>query len=298
MRWRPTIERCSKPASLLDDDVYRARMLPFSDACGGLERAVRDIATTTNKEVALVIEGTDVEMDRSVLEGLKDPLLHLVRNAVDHGIESPKLREAAGKPARGTVTVSAEFRGGQVEVRVEDDGSGIDIHRVCDIARKRGIEIPDDPRQQVRLIFAPGFSTAKLITDISGRGVGLDVVQSQVESLHGAVDVSFKPGKGTRFTLTVPLTLTTIRSMLVAVGGSKISRFPLRPFNGWFDSGRMKSNRRRAAIRCCWVTHRPRWCRLPRRSVCPPRGCWPASPPSDLRSYLKAGEQRSRRGGG
>ncbi|PAY18436.1 hybrid sensor histidine kinase/response regulator [Rhodopirellula sp. SM50] len=202
---------------LLDDEVYNVRMLPFSDACGGLQRAVRDIATGGNKKIELKIVGAEVEVDRSVLEGLKDPLLHLVRNSADHGVESPAQRAAAGKPERATITVSAELRGGQVQVRVEDDGGGLDLRRICEIARKRDIEVPDDPREQARLIFAPGFSTAKLITDISGRGVGLDVVQSQVESLHGSVDVSFKPGRGTRFTLNVPLTLTTIRSMMVKV---------------------------------------------------------------------------------
>jgi len=204
---------------LLEAEVMHVRMLPFSDACGGLQRAVRDIATSTDKKITLKLEGGDVEVDRSVLEGLKDPLLHLVRNAADHGVESPKRREAAGKPALATITVSAALRGGQVEVLVRDDGGGLDLERIRDIARSRELEIPDDPREQARLIFAAGFSTAKLITDISGRGVGLDVVQSQVESLHGSVDVSFVRGKGTCFTLTVPLTLTTIRSMLVKASG-------------------------------------------------------------------------------
>lgn len=203
----------------LESEVMHVRMLPFSDACGGLQRAVRDIATSVHKQISLKLEGGDVEVDRSVLEGLKDPLLHLVRNAADHGIESPQQRESAGKSASASIIVSAALRGGQVEVTVRDDGGGLDLRRICDIARKRDIEIPEDPREQARLIFAPGFSTAKMITDISGRGVGLDVVQCQVESLHGSVDVSFVPGEGTCFTLTVPLTLTTIRSMLVVASG-------------------------------------------------------------------------------
>ncbi|TWU34290.1 hybrid sensor histidine kinase/response regulator [Novipirellula artificiosorum] len=202
---------------LLDDEIYHVRMLPFLDACGGLERAVRDIAKSSNKQVTLRIEGADVEVDRSVLEGLKDPLMHLVRNAVDHGIEASEVRAAAGKPKEATITVAASLRGGQVEVRVQDDGAGLDLGRICSVARKRAIEVPEDPREQARLVFAPGFSTAKVITDISGRGVGLDVVHSQVESLHGDVDVSFEVGLGTRFTLMVPLTLTTIRCMMVRV---------------------------------------------------------------------------------
>ena len=203
--------------SQLDDEVYHVRMLPFTDACGGLERAVRDIATATNKKVEFKIEGGDVEVDRSVLEGLKDPLLHLVRNSVDHGIEKTGARIAAGKPEIASLVVSASLRGGQVEVVVQDDGAGFDLERICAIAKKRGLEIPEDRREQARLVFVPGFSTAKMITDISGRGVGLDVVQSRVESLHGAVDVTFREGQWTRFTLTVPLTLTTIRSLLVRV---------------------------------------------------------------------------------
>jgi two-component system chemotaxis sensor kinase CheA len=202
---------------LLDDEIYHVRMLPFADACGGLQRAVRDIAKSTNKQVTLVIEGADVEVDRSVLEGLKDPLLHLVRNAVDHGIENPQQRVAAGKAESATITVSASLRGRQVEVKVQDDGAGFDLPRICQLAAKRGLEVPDDPYQQARLVFVPGFSTAKMITDISGRGVGLDVVQSQVESLRGEVDVSFVKGEGTKFSLLVPLTLTTIRATLVRV---------------------------------------------------------------------------------
>ncbi len=266
----------------LDDDVFHARMLPFSDACGGLERAVRDIATATNKEVTLVLEGTDVEVDRSVLEGLKDPLLHLVRNAVDHGVDLPARRVAAGKPARATVRVSAEFRGGQVEVRVEDDGRGLDLHRIREIARKREMEIPDDPSEQVRLIFVPGFSTAKLITDISGRGVGLDVVRSQVESLHGSVDVSFEPGKRTSFILTVPLTLTTVRSMLVSVAG-QIYAIPTSAVQ-WLvrfgaDDVKLSAGRRH----CYWGTLPRRLYRLLRQWVCPRRACWPANRPRDSR---------------
>ncbi|MFG0261751.1 MAG: ATP-binding protein, partial [Novipirellula sp. JB048] len=211
--------------SQLDDEIYRVRMLPLGDACGGLERAARDIATSTNKKVHFQIEGADIEVDRSVLEGLKDPLLHLVRNAVDHGIEKPAVRMAAGKPETAVLSVSAALRGGHVEVQVRDDGAGFDLSRIRAIATQRGIEVPEDRRAQTRLVFAPGFSTAKMITDISGRGVGLDVVQSRVESLHGTVDVSFSEGKGTCFTLVVPLTLTTIRCLLV-VANEQIYAIP------------------------------------------------------------------------
>lgn len=199
----------------LNDEVYRVRMLPFAEACGGLERAVRDIAQTTQKNVGLAIQGKDVEVDRSVLEGLKDTLLHLVRNAVDHGIESPADRESSSKSARASVTVSAALRGGQVEVVVADDGRGFDLQRIRQQAQQLGIAVPYEESEQARMVFLPGFSTAPKVTDVSGRGVGLDVVASSVQALHGTVDVDFQPGVGTRFIINVPLTLTTVRCLLV-----------------------------------------------------------------------------------
>ena len=194
-------------------------MLPFAEACGGLERAARDIASATGKEVDLLIHGEDVQVDRSVLEGLKDPLLHLVRNAVDHGLETPRERQAAGKGRRGTVTVGAALKGTQVEVVVFDDGGGLDLERIRESLRSRGVAVPQDEHELMWMIFQPTFSTAKIISDVSGRGVGLDVVQSQIESLHGSVNVSYLEGHGTTFSLRVPLTLTTIRSVLVKAAG-------------------------------------------------------------------------------
>jgi two-component system chemotaxis sensor kinase CheA len=203
----------------LDSDVYRVRMLPFAEACGGLERAVRDLAQATGKQVKLIVLGDDVEVDRSVLEGLKDPLLHLVRNAIDHGIESAEQRQTSGKPPIASVTVSAALRGGQVEVVVADDGQGFDLEKIRAKAFRQGEPVPESDRDALQLVFAPGFSTAPIVTDVSGRGVGLDVVQSQIEMLHGSVDVSFIKGQGTQFSLTVPLTLTTIRSLLASTAG-------------------------------------------------------------------------------
>ncbi len=205
-------------SATLDDEVHRVRMLPFAEACGGFERAVRDLAQTTNKQINLTVDGTDVEVDRSVLEGIKDPLMHLVRNAVDHGIEPPNVRQENNKPPVGHITVAAALRGGQVEIIVSDDGRGFNLERIRAKARKQGLAEPEDERELARLVFMPGFSTAAIVTDVSGRGVGLDVVQSQIEALHGAVDVAFHEGAGTTFTLTVPLTLTTIRCMLAVVG--------------------------------------------------------------------------------
>ena len=203
----------------LEDEVRRVRMLPFGDACEGFERVVRDLSRASGKEVDLVVEGSDVELDRSILEGLKDPLLHLVRNAVDHGLESPEERRTKGKPPRGRITVAAALRGTGVEVVVADDGPGLDLGRIREHASRRNLTVPKEERELARLVFLPGFSTARLITQVSGRGVGLDVVKHRVEALHGTVDLSFEPGHGTRFVLALPLTLTTVRSLLIECRG-------------------------------------------------------------------------------
>jgi two-component system chemotaxis sensor kinase CheA len=202
----------------LNDEVRSVRMLPFAQACEGLDRMARDLAQSRDKEVDVLIEGGEVELDRSVLEGLKDPLRHLVRNAVDHGIEPVPSRRAAGKAPHGRVTVAASLRGAQVEVIVEDDGAGLDLESLREQARQRGLTVLDNASDLARLIFLPGLSTASIITDISGRGVGLDVVKSRLEALHGTVEVSSQTHEGTRFTLTVPLTLTTLRALLFKAG--------------------------------------------------------------------------------
>jgi two-component system chemotaxis sensor kinase CheA len=206
-------------AGRLDEEVRHARMLPFAEACQGLERVVRDLARTTGKAVELVIQGGDVELDRSILEGLKDPLGHLVRNAVDHGIEPPEQRRQAGKPPKGRVTVSAALRGSQVEVVIADDGRGLNLDALRQKARQRGLTGPLGERELADLIFLPGLSTAPIITNISGRGVGMDVVKSRLEELRGAIDLVAQPGRGMRLTLSVPLTLTVLRALLVTVGG-------------------------------------------------------------------------------
>ena len=203
----------------LDDEVHQVRMLPFAEACQGLERAARDVARETGKKVDLIIEDNDVEIDRSVLEGLKDPLLHLVRNAVDHGIEAPEKRTTLGKPATGVIAISAELRGAEVEIVVSDDGGGVDLDRVREKIRQKGLPEPVDEAGLLRMLFHASFSTAAIVTDISGRGVGLDVVQNAVESLHGTVQIVFEPDQGTQFIIRVPLTLTKIRTVMVVANG-------------------------------------------------------------------------------
>ncbi len=206
-------------ASALEQEVRRLRMLPFAEACEELDRAARDLAKAAGKDVELVIEGAEVELDRAILERLKDPLLHLVRNAIDHGIEPPAQRAAAGKPGRGRVSVAASLRGDGVEVVVADDGAGLDLQAIHARAAKGQSAPPSDPRELQRLIFQQGFSTAAVVTELSGRGVGLDVVRHRAESLHGSVEVSSEPGRGTRFALLLPLTLTTLRAVIVVAAG-------------------------------------------------------------------------------
>jgi len=202
----------------IDEEARAIRMLPFVQVFQGLERAVRDLAQSSAKEVEVVMEGGEVEMDRAILEGLRDPLLQLVRNSVDHGIEPPASRRAAGKPGCGKVTVSAGLRGAFVEITVADDGRGLDLEAIRAAAGKRGMTAPKDERELARLIFLPGFSTARMITEVSGRGVGLDIARAQLENLHGNIEVSSVSGRGCRFTLEVPLTLTAIRALMITAG--------------------------------------------------------------------------------
>jgi two-component system chemotaxis sensor kinase CheA len=213
---RRVIEQTATP---LDIAVRRTRMVPFAVGCDGLERLVRDLTARDDKKVRFGLEGGDIELDRSIVEGLKDPLLHLVRNAVDHGIESSAARRAAGKPEIGRVTVAAAVCGPRVEVIVSDDGQGLDTAAIRDQLGKRALAVPADDMDAAQSIFLPGLSTSQTITAISGRGVGLDVVKTRLTSMRGTVDVSFKVGQGTKLSLVMPLTLTSVRIILVEASG-------------------------------------------------------------------------------
>jgi two-component system chemotaxis sensor kinase CheA len=201
----------------LEDEIKRLRMLPVNTITDSFGRMVRDLAQTAGKNALLEIRGGEVEMDKSVLEKIKDPIIHLLRNAVDHGIESPDQRKKAGKPTQGTIILSAEAVGREVAISVSDDGSGLDLNAIRHSAIRRGMpnvqEMTDD--EVVQLIYASGFSTSPIITDVSGRGIGLDIVRRNTEQLHGEISVDWKPGSGTRFTLTLPLTLTSSHALLV-----------------------------------------------------------------------------------
>lgn len=202
------------------ESVRRLRLRPFEEAVEALPRVVRDLAAETGRQVTLRITGGDVEADRAVLDGLREALLHLVRNAVDHGIESPEERLRAGKSANGTLTLSASLRGQhRLRVVVRDDGRGVNLEAAAEEVRRRGRSVPDDPRELVRILFESGVSTRARTTEISGRGVGLDIVRSIVRRLRGTIQVTSEPGAGTSFVIETPLTLATQRVVLASVSG-------------------------------------------------------------------------------
>lgn len=206
-------------AGRLNRTAQQVRMTSFSSACRGLARAARDVAAACGKRAEVQVHGGDVELDRLVVERLRDPLLHLVRNAVSHGLERPEDREAAGKPPVGVISLSAALRGDTVVVAVADDGRGIDHGVLRARAEALGVPVPEDDRALERLAFQPGFSTASETTNVSGRGVGLDVVKSEVEALRGSTELQTESKRGCTFLLTVPLTLTAMHALLVRCSG-------------------------------------------------------------------------------
>ena len=206
------------------ETVMRARMQPVGHLFGKFPRMVRDVARSCGKQVRMEFYGQETGLDKSLLEAIKDPLTHALRNSIDHGIEAPREREAAGKPAEGVVTMRAFHRGGSVVVEVVDDGAGIRPERVLAKAVERGLVTEEaaalmEPRQMLDLIFLPGFSTSEQVTHVSGRGVGMDVVRSNVEKVGGTVEMESEPGKGTLLRLRVPLTLAIVPALVVRSGG-------------------------------------------------------------------------------
>jgi two-component system chemotaxis sensor kinase CheA len=201
----------------VDDEVRRLRMVPFREACEGLERSVRDLAQSLERECTLVIEGDHVELDRELTQRLRDPLLHLVRNAVSHGIERPHERVAKGKPRMGLISLRSELRGSLVELTLEDDGRGLDLAGIRARAREMGLPEVSDDDELASYVFTPGLSTAGQVTEIAGRGVGLDAVKRSIEALHGTVAVGNRSGAGARFVLRLPLTLSKLRALHFSV---------------------------------------------------------------------------------
>jgi two-component system chemotaxis sensor kinase CheA len=221
---RRSAEKMQLAGGSLREQLVDLVMMPASVMLEPLRRAVHDVARRLDKPVELVLEGGDVRLDRRVIDELKDPLLHLVRNAVDHGLEAKARREALGKPLAGRLRVRVEPRGPRATVLVEDDGGGLDLERVRAVALERGlVDAPALSRlsedEVARLIFAPGFSTAQEVSTISGRGIGLDVVADTVRRLHGTVELQSRPKEGTSFLIDVPLTLAARAGLLVSVSG-------------------------------------------------------------------------------
>lgn len=220
-----TSGRIVKAVDELYESMMQIRMLPIGLLFGKFPRLVRDLARSTGKSVTFIVEGEATGIDRSVIEKIKDPLVHLIRNAVDHGIEPPDERRLAGKPESGTVKLSARHDQGYIVISLEDDGKGIDVERVKDAAVRKGL-LPAEMAQRLsesealELIFEPGLSTAQTTTEVSGRGVGMDVVRRDIEALNGLIEIDSAVGRGTRFSLRLPLTLATFRGLLVESAGT------------------------------------------------------------------------------
>jgi two-component system, chemotaxis family, sensor kinase CheA len=226
----PTLHATSQRLNLITSElqagVMKTRMQPIGNIWSKFPRAVRDLAVTCAKQVRVQMEGVDTELDKTIIEAIKDPLTHIIRNSVDHGIESPALRLAAGKPAEGCLFLRAYHEGGQVHIEISDDGGGINVGRVKQKAVERGVVTPDhaarmSDHEASLLIFTPGFSTAERLTNVSGRGVGMDVVRTNVQKIGGTVDVQSQPGEGTTIKIKIPLTLAIIPALVVGSGGDQ-----------------------------------------------------------------------------
>lgn len=207
----------------LQDEIMKARMLPIAQVFNRFPRMVRDLAHKLEKQIDLVIEGRDTELDRNVIEVISDPLIHLIRNAIDHGIEPTRERLAAGKPAQGTLRLRAYHHENHIVIVVEDDGRGLDPEQIRAKALEKKLVKPEaaarmTDQELFNLVFLPGFSTAKNVSDLSGRGVGMDVVKSQIEAVNGSVEINSVPGQGTSCVIKLPLTLAIIKALMVRLG--------------------------------------------------------------------------------
>lgn len=218
------VEAIERLVAELRDNVLGIRMMPIGSTFSRFKRLVHDLSRELGKEIDLVTEGAETELDKTVLDQLGDPLVHLIRNCLDHAIELPEVRVAAGKPRRGTVRLAATHEGSQVVITIQDDGKGLDTEAIRAKAVERGLitaETSLSEREIFNLIFLPGFSTAKAITSVSGRGVGMDVVKKQLDALRGSIQLASQRGAGTTIQLTLPLTLAIIDGLLVELGGDR-----------------------------------------------------------------------------
>jgi two-component system chemotaxis sensor kinase CheA len=212
----------------LQESVMKTRMQAIDSVWGKLPRMVRDVATELGKRVRLEMSGNETELDRSVIESIKDPLTHIIRNSIDHGIENPQKRRTAGKPEEGLLRLRAFHEGGQVNIEITDDGAGIDVERVKAKALNQGMISESEAaglteREAISLIFRPGFSTAETVTSVSGRGVGMDVVRSNIKKIGGTVDISTEKGQGTKIKIKIPLTLAIIPALIITTCGERFA---------------------------------------------------------------------------
>lgn len=230
----------------LQNAVMKTRMQPIKKVFGRFPRVVRDLARSLNKEVNLKLQGEDTDLDKNLVEALADPLVHLVRNAVDHGIESPEVREAAGKPPAGTVVLAAEQEGDHILLSIQDDGAGMDAEVLRRKAVEKGLMDEDsaarlDNKECYNLIFAAGFSTKEEISDVSGRGVGMDVVKTKIGQLNGSIEIDSEPGRGSRLIIRVPLTLAIMPTLMVKLGEQSFA-LPLGNVSEIFDLDRDRTS--------------------------------------------------------
>ncbi len=221
-----TAQRLNLITTELQEGVMKTRMQQIGNLWNKFPRIVRDVANTCGKKVRLEMEGKETELDRTVLEAIKDPLTHIIRNSVDHGVENPERRRAAGKPDEGLLSMRSFHEGGQVIIEIVDDGAGIDPERLKRKAVEKGLITADaaarmGEREAINLIFAAGFSTAEKVTNVSGRGVGMDVVRTNVEKIGGTVDVTSRVGVGTTLKIKIPLTLAIIPALIITTGGNR-----------------------------------------------------------------------------
>ncbi len=223
---RPIVQRLDAVTGELQAVVLRTRMQPVGNLFGRFSRMVRDLAKQLGKQIDLELSGAEVELDKTILESMSDPLTHLVRNCCDHGLEPPAERARAGKPPTGRVSLNARHLGGQITIEVRDDGRGLDPEKIRRKALQQGLRTKEElarlgPRDLLALILLPGFSTAAEVTDVSGRGVGMDVVKTNLDRLGGVLEIESEPSRGTAFTLRLPLTLAIIPCLIVVVGGER-----------------------------------------------------------------------------
>ncbi len=221
-----TSQRLNLITTELQEGVMKTRMQPIGVVWNKLPRVVRDMSMTLGKQIHVQMDGAETELDRTIIEAIKDPLMHVIRNSCDHGIEIPEVRIRAGKPPQGVLTLRAYHEGGQVNIEIADDGAGIDVTRLKRKALDNGLLRPEQAeklsdREALTLIFLPGFSTAKTVTNFSGRGVGMDVVKSHIEKIGGVVDVFSRLGEGTTVKIRIPLTLAIIPGLVITSGGER-----------------------------------------------------------------------------